>query len=130
MVQGTFGNLLVTSMISDGRTELSEIPSGATDVVHVTEVKNWVTVPYDVEIEAELPDHHTHLDFAPGGASWSNQVRKLAHLESKALERSVDSSGTGSERVHCTSVSYKKASTHRWHLAQGTYPLHLTIKIT
>jgi hypothetical protein len=134
-VQGQFGNLVVRSFAVDAAgNEVESISRGSNSIPtrHVVEVENWSTIPYDVSVDAELPQGRSRLSFDGPAANWNATIWSLAQSDTDRDETGLTANGNagGNERIHCAAVKWKKAKRHRWTGATSGLPLSLTIRVT
>jgi hypothetical protein len=126
------GNFVIYSFVANGTGEVTSLARGATDGRHVVEVWNGSTIPYDIDVESTFPQGVNRTSFTPGGGSWTAIISGLADDETQDQERALAVAGSrsGSERIHCVKVKWKKAGRHVWKHAKSGLPLKLEVKIT
>jgi len=136
MAEDLFGKFTVRSYVSGSSGQTTKqsnqfvLAIGATTGEHMVEVENtWTTVPYDIEVDASLPQQK-HLSFS-GASGWQANIDNLAKDETESDKCGIDCLGTipGSERIHCGAVRWRKAGRHYWNHATANLPLTISVSI-
>jgi hypothetical protein len=133
-VEDIYGNVVIRSRIERAARTVSQLARQSIDGSHVIEVENWATIPYDVEIHVDLPQNINRLWFVVASTksnTWTASTWSLAQNDIQDQSCPVTcGNNAGAQRIHCSSVRWKKAGSRIWKRPQsGAIPLSLQISV-
>jgi len=114
--KSTDGNYYVEMWIEDASGVVSQVPVGASNVVHGLEIRQGSTYTRDVNVKAILPPGIGNLAFLRGGnqeAEWGAELKSCTGQSPYTIRCQIEVlGGVGQiERVQCAELKYADV----WH---------------